>query len=211
VEEDEEEEESEDEPEEEGDDEEEDRKPTSTRVILEVEAINDLVRKNCRCPDCNGILHTSLKTTCLATSVSLFCNNNSCGYRYHGPQPAVTDIAAEKNIERMSDYAINCLYVTSFLACGDGGSEASKVLGLLGLHNDTTMEKRSFSIIEDRVAGGIQSLAEDILLENLTEEVRCTATGPNDFDLWKQSAIGQIGYSLIPMGLPVLSNQDWVL
>jgi hypothetical protein len=51
----------------------------------------------------------------------------------------------------MSDYSLNVLYVLAFITCGDGGAEAAKLLGLLGLANDTTMETRSFQIIEERI------------------------------------------------------------
>jgi hypothetical protein len=72
--------------------------------------------------------------------------------------------------------------------CGDGGSGAAKVLGLLGLPNDTTMEKRLFGIIEDRISWKIQ--AAKILLENLTGEVRLSLNASfdeNDFNLWKNA------------------------
>jgi hypothetical protein len=175
------------------DEEDNERKPTATRAIVEVEAIADLVKKNCRCPECNGILLSVIKTTCLATMISLRCKNVSgCGYLYHIPHPAVTSIDAEKNRERMSDYAINCLYVLGFIVSGDGGAEAGKLLGLLGLPNDTTMEKRSFRIIEERIAGGIQSLAHDILQETLFDEVSQSVRRPNDFDVWKQAIEGTL-------------------
>ena len=41
----------------------------------------------------------------------------------------------EDDYERVTDYAVNVLYVLSFLSCGDGGNEAARVLGLLGLPN----------------------------------------------------------------------------
>jgi len=54
---------------------------------------------------------------------------------------------------------------------GDGSTETAKTLGLLGLPNDTTMEGRSFHIIEEQIGPIIRALADEIMLENLTEEV----------------------------------------
>jgi hypothetical protein len=73
--------------------------------------------------------------------------NPDCGYIDNMNPPAAADINVSQRFhredgkERMSDYAINLLYVLGFLSCGDGGTEAGRVLGLLGLPNDTTMER----------------------------------------------------------------------
>ena len=75
-------------------------------------------------------------------------------------------------IERSTDYALNIEYVLAFLASGDGGKEAERVLGFLGLPNATTMEKRSFPIIESRLTPVIKTLNEEILRENLVASVR---------------------------------------
>jgi hypothetical protein len=72
------------------------------------------------------------------------------------------------------------------LTCGNGCREAARVLGLLGLPNDTTMESRSFGIIEDRISPALQKLGEDVMLDNLTEEVRLTVSA-NDFKVWKDA------------------------
>jgi hypothetical protein len=65
------------------------------------------------------------------------------------------------------------------------------------LPNDTTMQSRSFGIIEDRISVKLQKLSADILKENLIEEVKlsmqaATMDYRNDFDLWKQSIEGTI-------------------
>ena len=75
-------------------------------------------------------------------------------------------------IERSTDYALNVEYVLAFLASGDRGKEAERVLGFLGLPNSTTMEKRSFPIIESRLTPVINSLGDEILRENLVSAVK---------------------------------------
>jgi hypothetical protein len=180
---------------EEDDDEEEghgDKKPPASRVILEVKPLQELLAKNCRCPECEGPVEPTFSTTCLETSISLACCNEECGYLFYGDSPAVTDMNNRDNRQRMSDYALNMLYVVGFLGCGDGGTEAGRLLGLLGLPNDTTMERRSFGIIEEKMSPVIKGLTKDILLENLIEEVKATVGEGNAFDLWKLSLDGTI-------------------
>jgi hypothetical protein len=66
---------------------------------------------------------------------------------------------------------VNVLWVLGFITVGNGCTEAARLLGLLGLPNDTTMESRSFTIIEERLGPYIVKLTNAIILENLTEEV----------------------------------------
>lgn len=93
----------------------------------------------------------------------------------------------EDNYDRMTDCAVNALYVLGFLSCGDGGKEAGRILGLLDLPNSTTMESKTFTIVEERVGPLVRQLGDEILLENLTEEVRAVTASDNDFDLWRQA------------------------
>jgi hypothetical protein len=182
----------------EDDDEDDGRKPSSSRVILESEPLINLLKKNCRCPDCFGTVEPSMKSLCLATTITIRCTNPNCTYIDDMHPPALARINTEHRVhredgkERMSDYAINLLYVLGFLSCGDGGTEAGRMLGLLGLPNNTTMERRSFTMLEERMACAIKGLTEDVLLENLSEEVQRSVVLPNEYDLWKQSIDGTI-------------------
>ena len=61
-------------------------------------------------------------------------------------RPAGADVPLPEDsgsalIERNADYAVNILFVLGFMSSGDGGKEAERILGLLGLPNYTTMEK----------------------------------------------------------------------
>jgi hypothetical protein len=180
------------------DEEEEQQKPSHTRVITEVKALLEAFQL-CRCPKCGEALEPELKTVCIATSFRLSCTNKKCTYVLHSDAPAPTSIDTEPDDmrERMTDYAVNVLYVVGLTSCGDGGTEAGRMLGLLGLPNNTTMEKRSFSMIEERISSSISFLTNNILLENLIEEVRVTVEKTPDleslhFDLWKQALDGTI-------------------
>jgi hypothetical protein len=163
-------------------------KPAATRVIVEVAALMETLQKNCRCMDCGGELEPMLKTTCIATSIKLTCKDTTCGYIFYSDPPASADLdpTLDKR-ERTTDYAINILFVVGLLSCGDGCSEAAKLLGLLGLPNDTTMEGRSFGTIEDRISKKIHQVTDQILLENLVEEVRLSVQDINSFNLWNSA------------------------
>ena len=137
-------------------------KPPSTRVIVEVEGLKKTFEKNCKCPNCHGNVLVTFRTICLATSIILQCKDPSCGYIYYGDSPAQVTIEGDfvDKRERSTDYAINILYVLGFISCGDGCTEAARLLGLLGLPNDTTMETRSFGIIEDRICKHVHSVTD---------------------------------------------------
>jgi hypothetical protein len=151
------------------------------------------VEKNCHCSKCLGPVEVSIKTVCIASRVILTCTNEDCGFVYNGAHPAPANLQnTDDDRERTTDFAINILYVLGFLSVGDGGTEAARVLGMLSSPNNTTMETRSFPTIEERINTKMERLAEDVLLENLTEEVRLSLAAlgidnSNDFNLWKDS------------------------
>lgn len=168
-------------------------KPTFTRAIIDVASMMETLNLHCRCPECNAPLVTEVKVLCIATKFQLTCPSSRCGYIHYSKPPVEANIrnAGAPSRERSTDYAINVLWVLGFISVGDGCTEAARLLGLLGLPNDTTMESRSFTIIEERIGPYIARLTADILQErNLTEEVRRTVKQPNDFELWKQAQQG---------------------
>jgi hypothetical protein len=133
-------------------------KPPATRVIVEVNALTRLFEGNVYCPQYAGSITLEVKTLCLASSLVVSCNDVNCGFVLHGDPPATTTVheRVRDYRERSTNYAANVLYVLAFLSMGDGCSEAARLLELLGLPNDTTMESRSFTIIEDRIGPVVQ-------------------------------------------------------
>jgi hypothetical protein len=67
----------------------------------------------------------------------LTCKDPRCGYVYHSNPPVASKIPAADNRERTTDYAVNVLFGLGFLASRDGPTEGARVLGMLGLPNDT--------------------------------------------------------------------------
>jgi hypothetical protein len=149
-------------------------KPQNTRVLLEVEQLRK-VFDQIGCPKCGSAISLNLRTVCVATSTGFECTKvEKCKFFYHPEQPSPTTMhfELEDNFERTTDYGINVLYVLGFISMGDGPTEAARLLGLLGLPNDTTMESRSFGIVEERIGPFLRELCNEIIRENLIEEAR---------------------------------------
>ena len=150
--------------------------------------MRELIEKNTKCPKCKGEIQVCFETVTLATKMILNCKSTECCFISHGESPTAASLPQFRdNRMRSTDYAVNILYVLSTIVNGDGSAEAGRMLGLLGLPNDTTMSTRMFGIIED--APIVLSLYNDILVENLTEEVRLSfgESNANGFQLWNSA------------------------
>ena len=143
--------------------------PPVCRVLVETEMLCNMMESHIFCPQCNAAVVVSFPTVCIASGCRIDCSNAMCGYVHlrnpKGANVALPATAGSPFIVRSTDYATNILFVLSFISSGDGGKEAERLLGLLGLHNSTSMEKRSFGIIESRLSPIIEELNREILLE----------------------------------------------
>jgi hypothetical protein len=160
-------------------------KPTHTRVILEVSMLQQAFA-NYPCPECNRMLKLNIRTLCIASSIELVCKNKNCSNLCDFHRPATTKIHANEchKHEKMTDYALNVLFVLGFISVGDGSTEAGRLLGLLGLPNDTTMMSRSFGVIEERIGPFMREICSEILIENMNEEARLSMN-EFDYNVWK--------------------------
>lgn len=172
-------------------------KPACKRAILEIDALQKIFEKHSTCPMCKKKLSLQVDSVCLVSSVSAACGTRGCGYVSHGDPAARANIQT-RNFpfdarERTTDFAINIIYVLGIISVGDGSVEAGRFCGLLSLPRDTSMERRSFPVIEERIGPAMRELQDEILDENLTEEVRCANAKSNVHDendfmlLWQQS------------------------
>jgi hypothetical protein len=159
-------------------------KPTHTRIILEVVQLEEAF-KNVPCSECGETIQLEIRTVCLASSIRLVCNNVNCSYvsQLNGPCKTTMHEDERCSYERMSDYAVNVLYVLGFISMGDAHTEAGRLLGLLGLPNDTTMMNRSFGIIEGRLSFHLRQLCEEVIAENIDEEARLSMSEV-DYNVW---------------------------
>ena len=192
-------------------------KPPNSRVLMEVDMLKNMMERHMFCPSCSSAVVISFPTVCIASGCRIQCSNELCNFvKVEKPVTANFPLPAGHGsalIERSTDYAANILYVLGFISCGDGGKEAERILGLLGLSNATTMEKRSFGLIENRISQPIQSLTDEILLENLHIAVERHYNGRkhNDrllYDMWKEQLLpANLEKELLPRHLyPELTN-----
>jgi hypothetical protein len=162
----------------------------ATRYFIEGKGLQELIEKEMKCPKCQGEIECRFETVTLATVAVLECKSKlSCDYKMQAapPMPATGLKFEDSNRERNTDYALNIIFVLGMIANGDGAVEAARLLGLLGLPNDTTMGTRSFGTIEDRIAPLIWDLHQEIMKENLIEEVKLTIGDGEVFNTWKSS------------------------
>jgi hypothetical protein len=182
-------------------------KPPHERVLVEVQHLQDAFAKFCICPECEEPLAIDLLTVCITTSIEVKCNNPDCDFMvYEAGKCARTTIHQDDNFDRMTDYALNVLYVLGFISMGDAHTEAARLLGLCGLPNDTTMKSRSFTMIEERIGPFIRELGDEIIVENLVEEVRLTMMANNTLDYFPVwcSALTDDTVVLDPTRLPAI-------
>ena len=173
-----------------------------TRIIIEVDQLKRTLEEFSLCKVCQGPMDVSLnaKGFGLATKIELSCLNPDCTFVHHGQEPAATKVHVNNHdgYDRLTDYAVNCIYVISFIASGDGPTEAEKLLGLLGMPNDTSMGSTTFKRIEDRVGPFIRDLADEILLENIQAEVKATLTNESNYDQWARSINPEVATPPLP-------------
>jgi len=165
-----------------------------SRAIIEIGPVGEMLTRHLVCLKCQNPLSILFPTTGIASSCKLVCTNEvKCDY-VSLCAPSAADIPLEEDagsalITRSTDFALNVTCVLAFMASGDGGTEAERVLGLNGLPNSTTMQS-AFSKIEQRLSASIQEYTNEIVLQNLREEVHLTfgdATDDNNnklYDLW---------------------------
>lgn len=106
--------------------------------------------------------------------------------------PTETALNAEKKSgTRLTSSSVNILCVSSFLTVGDGGAEAQRLAGFLGLPRNASMEKSIFSTIEKKTSPAIEVITEDILFKNSCQEVKGIHAQDVsfDFEAWKKACI----------------------
>ena len=168
--------------------------PNPERSIIENHAMAELIQSHCVCRYCHSNLLLTFPTVCVTAIPTLQCSNSECsmGIGALSATVAGTDIF-QGSQKQMTRYALNVLYVLAFIGCGDGGVEAQRLLGFLGIANLTSMAKTSFGRIEKKVAGAIKKVTDAALELNLMEEVRLSMRQDIDFDFaaWKNAYVNE--------------------
>ena len=172
------------------------------RYFGETQALRDIFKESSICRQCKkGELVLDFNSVGLATIVSTRCSNCSthCSTSLQG---ATTPITSHS---RLSDYAVNTLFVLCMMLSGDGGTEAGKLVGLLDLPSSASMDRSTYPTIEDDLAMAIIKLTEVLLQKNLDKEVELWAGGNNSFDKSKWDVARQKGKPLAFEDMPTLT------
>ena len=188
-------------------------KPPSSRILLERDPMTKLMESHIFCPLCSNPVVVSFPSIGIASCCRIQCSSDLCNYiQIDRPRTCDVDLpegSGSPLIERTTDYPANVLYILSLLACGDGGKEGERILGFLGLPNSTTMEKRTFPVVEERLSATIQGVTNDICKENLSQAVK-NFYGDRKrgddllFALWEQQVSNPTEVILDPQEFPRL-------
>jgi len=174
------------------------------------------VDRNCQgCPECRSKLEVTFPTEGNARGTRIACANQvgGCVHVATAPPPQCDFDIGDGRIKagRNSDHALNVCYVLAFVQLGNGGTEAACVLGLCGLPNSTTMQSRTFGMIESIIYPIIEGITESILFSDLKAEValafgdQVNEDGAKLFGLWLEK-------KLPPSEWPVIccdGNMGW--
>ena len=185
-------------------------KDPASRAIFEVKSVRALLEKYVtECPNYRSSVQIEFPNCCIATGIRISCTNHPACLWMDDHKPLGANIQLQEGAgscpltERTSDYAVNVLFLMSFLASGDGGTEAQRLLGFLALPNATTMEKRSWPELEQRLAPTIHEVALNVLQQNLEAEVLEVFGDEMDddnnllFELWKSKQLPDYLYPSI--------------
>lgn len=162
------------------------------------------VCSNCR----KGKLALTLEHYGLATTVHTNC---TLCHSHSASNVQRTEIPRGDQI-RNTDFAVNCLFVLSQMLSGDGGTESSKLLGLLDLPRPTSMGPDIFPAMEADLAYYAIPLVEELLEQNLIEEVILSNQHKPDFSLltWMEHWQKEIPMAVEDMPrIKVSCNMGW--
>ena len=172
----------------------------SARVLLEVDSAKSMLESHIRCKKCRGPVLVTFPTICIASGIRIECTNKiMCKFVDLTPPAcagmAEMNLASDELPRNNIFYAANILFVVGSMASGDGGKEAERTLGFLGLPNSSSMEKRSFPGLERRISDVIHELTEDILSENRQRAVELHYDGLRHtngellYDMWLEKRL----------------------
>jgi hypothetical protein len=161
--------------------------------------IQDSISGACVCKLCRRkTLDFTVESVGVASIPIIVCSH--CGRETHSSPAKTTFGRLFENRRCLTDYAVNFLYVLGFLTVGDGSWEAQRILGLLDLLNLTTMEKQTFTKVENKVSSFIVRIAEDTMKRNLIAGVEASLDNQVqgfDFERWKKAVLNDT-VSLVP-------------
>jgi hypothetical protein len=180
------------------------------RFIGETESLGHLFNEATVCSQCKrGQLDITFETKCLATSIHTRCRK--C--RAHSASTtAPTGIPQDGSQDRNINYAANILFVLAQLLSGNGGTETSRIIGMLDLPNQS-MGTSAFPALEYELSRYIIPYTKELMENNLVKEVELYASTHPEFcfESWKKQHEKKpdiIDVSMLPL-LTVAYDMAW--
>jgi hypothetical protein len=162
--------------------EEDDKKEIHSRFIGETESIRVLIHEAAVCGNCKkGKLEMTFETKCLATVLNTKCT--ICGA--HSASTCSNTRIPQESHDRNTNYATNVLFVLAQLLSSDGGTEASRIVGMLDLPN-ASIGETAFASMEYELGKYIIPYSKELIRSNLVKEVGLySQSNPKfDFEQW---------------------------
>lgn len=169
--------------------------PRPSRSILDNHLLQKLVSENSLCKICEtGSLTLTLVTDKkdgggIGTIPHIGCDNEKCRHQASVQIPNTGIGHTQNNNNRVTDHAVNVQFVLSHLCSGDGGAEAEKTLGFLGLPCSTTMHN-VFTKVEAAICPFVEELTKESMRDALFREVWETPERQPEgfsFHKWKEA------------------------
>jgi len=136
-------------------------------IMLEKDKTKGMIEQHIGCPLYKSSANVSFSTACIASACRIESNNKMSSYA------TIRCLCATvcrwwQCFDSTKKHATNFLFVLGFMTSSDGGKKAEGILDCLGLPNYTTLEKWSFTTIEDMTSGPMQELGNGAIFENLS-------------------------------------------
>ena len=125
----------------------------------------------------------------IGTIPNIECDNEKCRHEASVEIPNTGIGHTRNNNNRVTDHAVNVQFVLSHLCSGDGGAEAEKTLGFLGLPCSTTMHN-VFTKVEAAICPFVEELTKESLRDALCREIWATPERQPEgfsFHKWKEA------------------------
>jgi hypothetical protein len=154
------------------------------RFLGETSGIRSLFAEGAICSHCKkGQLDVTFETKCIATTVHTRCNRCHA----HSASTTATTGIPQDSQDRNTNYAANIQFVLAQILSGNGGTETSRIIGMLDLPNPS-IGRTAFPAIEHELSRYIIPYTKELLRQNLVKEVELYSEKKNDFDYpaWKE-------------------------
>jgi hypothetical protein len=154
------------------------------RYLGETGGLRSLFAEAVVCSQCKrGQLEVTFETKCIATIIHTRCAKCLA----HSASPVSTTSIPQDSQDRNTKYAAKVLFVLAQILSGNGGTETSRIIGMLDLPNQS-IGSTAFPTIEYELSRFILPYTKELIQKNLVREVELYWEKNPSFDVagWKE-------------------------